>query len=123
MVRRTALLFLFDANDHETLFAKYGVNGFWTTEHFTQHEKVRSQMSKMGIQIPDWFDDFSKGKNIARHGIDHRRLSNNSIGFMSKPSDDFLELLFLMIQLDGEPGFINLEEAGRRRPNMQGVNP
>ena len=86
-------------------------------------KKVRAQMVKMGMPIPEWFDDFSKGKNIARHGIDHRRLSNNSIGFTSKPSNDFLELLFLMIQLDGEPGFINLEEAGRRRPNMQGVNP
>lgn len=122
-VRRTALLYLFDAKDNESLFAKYGINGFWTTEHFAQHEKVRAQMVKMRMPIPEWFDDFSKGKNIARHGIDHRRLSNNSIGFTSKPSNDFLELLFLMIQLDGEPGFINLEEAGRRRPNMQGVNP
>ena len=114
---------MFDANDYETLFAKYGINGFWTTEHFAQHEKVCAQMVKMGMPIPQWFDEFRKGKNIARHGIDHRRLSNNSIGFLEKPSDDFLELLFLMIQLDGEPGFINLEEAGRRRPNMQGVNP
>lgn len=122
-VRRTAELCLFDADDYEVLFAKYGVNGFWTREHFEQHAEVRAQLEKMGLPVPPWFDEFDKGKNMARHGIDHRRLSNNSIAFMEKPSDDFMDLLFLMIKLDAEPGFINMEEAGRRRPNMQGVNP
>ena len=122
-VRRTAELFLFDWDDHEVLFAKYGINGFWTPEHFEQHKRVRAQLVKMGIPIPAWFDEFTPENNMARPTIGHRRLSNNSIGFNEKPSDDFLDLVFLMLQLDGEPGFINLEAASSRRDNMQGVNP
>jgi ribonucleoside-diphosphate reductase alpha chain/ribonucleoside-triphosphate reductase len=122
-VRRTAELFLFDDDDLEVLFAKYGINGFWTVEHFAQHEKVLAQLYKMGIEPPPWFDEFSKGKNKVRQGIEHRRLSNNSIGFLEKPSDDFMDLVFLMLQLDGEPGFINLKAAGERRFNAEGVNP
>lgn len=123
MVRRTAELFLFDDDDLEVLFAKYGINGFWTVEHFAQHEKVLAQLYKMGIEPPPWFDEFSKGKNKVRQRIEHRRLSNNSIGFLEKPSDDFMDLLFLMLQLDGEPGFINLKAASERRFNAEGVNP
>lgn len=122
-VRRTAELFLFDWDDYEVLFAKYGINGFWTPEHFEQHKKVRDQIVKMGIPIPTWFDDFTPENNMARPTIGHRRLSNNSIGFTSEPSSTFLDLIFLMLQLDGEPGFINLEAASNRRDNMQGVNP
>ena len=122
-VRRTAEICLFDPDDFEVLFAKYGVNGFWSSEHFQQHKKVREQLEKMDLPVPPWFAEFDKGKNMARHGIDHRRLSNNSIAFTEKPSDDLMDLLFLMIQLDGEPGFINLEAARKRRPNVEGVNP
>lgn len=53
----------------------------------------------------------------------HRKISNNSIVFVERPSQDMLELIFEMLEGEGEPGFINMEEAGRRRPNAQGVNP
>ncbi len=55
--------------------------------------------------------------------LQHRRLSNNSIAFMEKPSQEMLELIFELIKTEGEPGFINMEEAARRRPNAEGLNP
>lgn len=114
---------LFDPSDYEVLFAKYGINGFWTEQHMQQHQAVCQQMYKMGIPIPKWFCDFDAHGRQPRPNIGHRRLSNNSLGFTSKPSQDFLDLVFLMIQLDGEPGFINLEAAAARRDNMVGINP
>ena len=133
-VRRTAEIFLFDPEDFECLFAKYGINGFWSEEHFRQHELVRKQLKKMGIQPPAWLDGFSqKSRDAAVNGgapfhpgrpnIGHRRLSNNSMALRAKPSEDMLHLIFLLIELDGEPGFVNLEAAGKRRENVEGVNP
>ncbi len=133
-VRRTAEIFLFDPRDMECLFAKYGINGFWSERHFRQHELVRAQLDRMGIQPPAWFDALSKKTfdpavngeapfSPGRPAIGHRRLSNNSMALTEKPSPDMLHLIFLMIQLDGEPGFVNLEAARRRRENVEGVNP
>lgn len=122
-VRRSASIFLFDSDDYESLFAKYGMNGFWTPEHFAQHAEVKKQMAKMGIPIPEWFKAFDEGKNFAREGLDHRRFSNNSIAFESKPSDEYLHLVFSMMRMEGEPGFINMEAGRRRRENFNGVNP
>ena len=133
-VRRTAEIFLFAPDDMECLFAKYGVNGFWSEAHFAQHEAVRAQLNKLGIQPPAWFDALREKSydeevngaspfHYGRPKIGHRRLSNNSIAFDAAPSPDMLHLIFLMIQLDGEPGFINLEAARLRRENVEGVNP
>jgi len=133
-VRRTAEIFLFDPEDMECLFAKYGINGFWSERHFRQHEAVRAQLDRMGIRPPAWFDALSKKTfdpavngeapfSFGRPGIGHRRLSNNSMALTEKPSGDMLHLIFLMIQLDGEPGFVNLEAARKRRENVEGVNP
>ncbi len=133
-VRRTAEIFLFDPSDLECLFAKYGINGFWSEAHFAQHAKVLRQLEKMGIAPPAWFHALSEKSydpavngdapfHRGRANIGHRRLSNNSLALEERPSPDMLHLLFLMIQLDGEPGFINLEAARRRRENAQGVNP
>ncbi len=133
-VRRTAEIFLFDPADLECLFAKYGINGFWSEHHFEQHEAVSSQLKKMGIQPPSWFENLSQKSideevngaepfHYGRPNIGHRRLSNNSMALQEKPSEDMLHLIFLMIQLDGEPGFVNLEAARKRRENVEGVNP
>lgn len=133
-VRRTAEIFLFDASDYETLFAKYAINGFWSEEHFKQHEKVKEHLVSLGVPVPGWFDSVGERNysnavngsapyNYGRSNIGHRRLSNNSIMFQEKPYESFLHLVFQMIQLDGEPGFINHEEMNRRRENAHGVNP
>lgn len=110
-VRRTAEIFIFDADDYESMFAKYGINGLWTEEQLEQHNKVGAMLEKLNIK-PEWFDDLDIGKR--REGLDHRRMSNNSIGFVEKPEKEFMDLVFEMMQLEGEPGFVNLGEAARR---------
>ncbi|WP_429823005.1 ribonucleoside-triphosphate reductase, adenosylcobalamin-dependent [Brevibacillus laterosporus] len=120
-VRRTAEIFLFDADDYECLLAKYGINGVWTEDQLAHHRKVGEMLEAIG-QKPEWFDSIVKVGD-GRFGLDHRRLSNNSIAFETKPSREFLNLVFTIMQSEGEPGFINLEEARRRRPNAEGLNP
>lgn len=117
-VRRTAELFLFDSDDYESMFAKYGINGIWTEEQLAHHNKVGKLLEHHGIK-PIWFDDLEIGKR--REGLDHRRMSNNSIAFSRKPEKEFLDLVFEMMQLEGEPGFVNLEEAARRVLKTLGV--
>lgn len=93
------------------MFAKYGMNGIWTEEQLAQHNKVGKMLDELNIK-PSWFDNLEIGKR--REGIDHRRMSNNSIAFSKKPEKSFLNLVFEMMQLEGEPGFVNLEEAAKR---------
>lgn len=112
---------MFDADDYESLLAKYGINGVWTEEQLAQHRKVGKLLEKVGKK-PAWFDSITKVGD-GRFGLDHRRMSNNSIAFTSKPPRELLNLVFEIMQLEGEPGFINLEEARRRRPNAEGLNP
>lgn len=131
MVRRTAEIFLFDSDDYEVLLAKYGINGFWNEKHFEHHEKVRELLVKNGVKIPKWFDELSikhydksvngdQPFNFGRKGIEHRRMSNNSVAFTKKPSREKLALIFALLQGEGEPGFVNLEEAARRVANALG---
>lgn len=160
LVRRTAEIFLFDFDDYESMFAKYGINGLWTQEQLNHHIRLGELLEKEGIK-PVWFDNLTihtqaklylnelyaklkeatsenekadlekeiarfeaiKAENDVRSGFDHRRMSNNSIAFEKKPSREFLHIVFQMLQGEGEPGFINLEEARRRRPNAEGINP
>lgn len=118
-VRRTAEIFLFDHDDYECMLAKYGINGFWTEEQLAHHRRVGELL---GERKPVWFDRIQKVGD-GRFGLDHRRMSNNSIAFTKQPTRAFLHLVFTLMQLEGEPGFINLEEANRRRPNAEGLNP
>jgi len=120
-VRRTAEIVLFDAHDYECLFAKYNINGFWTDEHLAQHKNIIAKMNELGVPVPAWMNDIKIG--VPARDINHRRMSNNSIIFSQRPDKEFLDLVFQLIQLDAEPGFINLEEMGRRRENAQGINP
>ena len=103
-VRRTAEIFLFDGDDYESMFAKYGINGIWTDEQLAQHKKIGKMLDKAGIK-PAWFDTISKVGD-QRLGLDHRRMSNNSIAFIEKPEEEFLDVVFELMQLDGEPKHI-----------------
>lgn len=119
-VRRTAEIFLMDADDFESIFAKYGINGIWNVE---QHEKIIARLRDLGQgKLADYLASLPVNDPNARP-LHHRRMSNNSIAFESKPSCELLNLLFEMMQAEGEPGFVNLEEAKRRRPNAEGLNP
>ncbi|WP_412760611.1 ribonucleoside-triphosphate reductase, adenosylcobalamin-dependent [Peribacillus frigoritolerans] len=119
-VRRTAEIFLMDADDHESIFAKYGLNGIWDE---AKHRAVIEQTKAAGLaDIAEWLESLPLNDPNARP-LHHRRMSNNSIAFTEKPDREMLNLVFTMMQAEGEPGFINLEEARRRRPNAEGLNP
>lgn len=61
-------------------------------------------------------------KNITA-GMEHRYMSNNSVYLTEKPSLKALMEIFESIKVCGEPGFINVQEAMRRRDDFAGMNP
>jgi len=119
-VRRTAEIFLFDADDYESMLAKYGINGIWNEE---QHRKVIAGLRNIGLdKQAEFLESLTLFDATARPQF-HRRMSNNSVAFEQQPPKAVLDLVFDIMQAEGEPGFINLEEAKRRRPNAEGLNP
>ena len=123
-VRRTAEIFLCDDNDWEVILAKYGINGIWNEE---KHKELINQLENIlydegSTYNLDWLYDMKINDPNVRP-LYHRRMSNNSIAFESKPSREKLDLIFHIIQNEGEPGFVNLEAANKRRPNCKGLNP
>lgn len=117
-VRRTAEIFLFDADDYESLIAKYGINGVWNEEG---HRKVIDKLRALKLdKQADYLESLPLNDPNARP-LHHRRMSNNSIAFTEKPSKEFLDLIFAVMQAEGEPGFINLETAAKRRLKQRGI--
>lgn len=80
----------------------------------------RSEAEEFAQTAADSLVDYPANQGKTLH---HRRISNNSIAFLEKPSQEMLGLIFEMLQAEGEPGFINMEEVRRRRPNGEGLNP
>lgn len=117
-VRRTAEIFLSDEDDWECILAKYGINGIWNEE---RHKSIVEKLNTMGVKT-EWLTSL-KLNDVNARPLHHRRMSNNSIAFTSKPSDEMLNLVFEIMQGEGEPGFVNLEAASKRRPNIRGINP
>jgi ribonucleoside-triphosphate reductase len=68
-----------------------------------------------------WYIDFKTDR--WERGEGQREQSNNSIGFMKKPTAEVIEQLLRRILPTGEPGFVNVEHALRRAPEMEGLNP
>lgn len=119
-VRRTAEIFLCDADDYESMLAKYGINGIWNLE---QHAKVIDALRGVGLEKQASYIESLQIHDPNARPLHHRRMSNNSIAFETKPPREFIDLVYAIMQAEGEPGFINLEEARRRRPNAEGLNP
>jgi ribonucleoside-triphosphate reductase len=119
-VRRTAEIFLADEDDFEVILAKYGVNGIWNEAN---HNKVIGMLD--GIGQTEWAQKLEAMElnNPTARPIFSRRMSNNSVAFTSKPTREMLHLIFTIMQGEGEPGFVNLESANKRRPNAKGLNP
>lgn len=117
-VRRTAEIFLFDADDYESMFAKYGIYGIWDVEN---HKAVISKLRELGIK--EWADKLESIEvmNDKARPLTHRSMSNNSVAFTSKPSRKLLNLIFTLMKGMGEPGFVNLYEAALRRLKGQGI--
>lgn len=153
-VRRTAEIFLIDGmEDVESIFAKYGLNGFWTEEMFERHDAIMAEADRLGLKVPEsarnagirkhgvsvdgitkQFDNETEAKAYAEEtggfymfpmnlgtGFHHRRMSNNSVAFKTKPEKELLHFIFLMMKAEGEPAFINLEELARRRFRQLGI--
>lgn len=129
-VRRTAEIFLADSDDWESILAKYGINGIWDTKDADgnvtktaeqKHEAIINQLAKV-TAVPAWMRILPLRDANARP-LHHRRMSNNSVAFEKQPSRELLHTLFVIMENEGEPGFVNLEEARRRRPNAEGLNP
>jgi ribonucleoside-triphosphate reductase (thioredoxin) len=152
-VRRTAEIFLLDANDIESMFAKYGINGLWDEKAFERHAEIERLLIENKVAVPSFFKDLAKKQAVVFYGdeqkffdskeeadafaqtvegfvqypvnqgrpLHHRRMSNNSVAFTRKPRRKFLKLIFAMLQMEGEPGFINMEEVARRRLKAMGI--
>ena len=93
-VRRTSEIGLFDADDLECVNAKSSI--------YTQTEE--------GI----W---------VTNQDLVHRSMSNNSVIYWDKPTKEQLMEQMEKIRYTGEPGFINGEQARKRFPAFEGVNP
>lgn len=87
---------------------KYVENEEELKETFTDVNQAISFANKKGI------DDYFPFAYNSGRPLHHRRMSNNSIAFTKKPSKDFLSLVFKVLISEGEPAFVNLEEAARR---------
>lgn len=132
-VRRTAEIFLCDPDDWECIFAKFGLNGYWKESDFEKLEHVIKLMDELKIPYPSRIKEYTvkhydetvngdKPYNFGS-GFHHRRMSNNSIAFIEKPKREYLHLIFNIMKLEGEPGFINLYELARRRLVQTGIKP
>lgn len=93
-VRRTAEVGIIGADDDECIKAKSELY------HMNEHK--------------EWVENKS---------ISHRKMSNNSIFYESRPSREQLKWQLSQMRQSGEPGFINAEAARRRRADFQGINP
>lgn len=92
-VRRSALMIVCDEDDEEVITAKRNL--------YTCVDG-------------NWIEDAS---------ISHRRMSNNSIVYHSKPSLEKIKEILASIKVNGEPGFINGYEAKNRKSSFRGTNP
>jgi adenosylcobalamin-dependent ribonucleoside-triphosphate reductase len=125
-VRRTAEIFLLDPHDYESVFAKFGLNGLWTEEHYNKFLEIERAVLQAQIPYPRVrFEkmkiDYKTKGFYEGTGLHHRRMSNNSVAFIDKPNREYVMMLCDMMQLEGEPGMINLYEAARRILKAQGV--
>lgn len=92
-VRRSSQICLFSADDKEIIEAK----------------------SNLYKQVD--------GEWVLNEEISHRQMSNNTIYYEDKPSKEQLSWHVKQMRFSGEPGFLNVEEAKRRREDFNGVNP
>ena len=92
-VRRSALMILCDEEDEEVITAKRNLYKF---------------------EDGNWIEDSN---------ISHRRMSNNSIIYNSKPSLEKIKEILTSIKVNGEPGFINGYHSRNRKETFRGTNP
>lgn len=92
---------------------------------------IKNEQGKTLIKTPDVDEaiayaaeqgiDYWPFPQNEERGLHHRRMSNNSIGFLRQPEQGFLDFLFEVMQKEGEPGFVNLRELAIRRLKRLGI--
>ena len=92
-VRRSAMMVICDEDDDEVIAAKRNI---------------------YKVVDGNWIEDKE---------ISHRKMSNNSIFYKSRPSLERIKEIIESIKVNGEPGFINGAEGQRRKPTFRGCNP
>lgn len=92
-VRRSAMMVICDEDDEEVINAKSNI---------------------YKVVDGNWIEDLE---------ISHRKMSNNSVLYRSKPSLERIKEIIHSIRINGEPGFINGTEAARRKNTFKGCNP
>ncbi|MGB8452288.1 MAG: ribonucleoside-triphosphate reductase, adenosylcobalamin-dependent [Anaerocolumna sp.] len=92
-VRRSAMMIICDEGDEAVINAKKNI--------YTINEG-------------NWKED---------QKISHRKMSNNSVLYATKPSLERIKEMLYSIRINGEPGFINEAEAIRRKGTFEGLNP
>lgn len=66
---------------------------------------------------------FIDGKWNENKDISHRKMSNNSIFYKNKPTRKQLHWQVEQMRFTGEPGFVNVQAAEKRRKDFKGLNP
>lgn len=92
-VRRSAMMIICDEEDEAVIGAKKNI---------------------YKVEDGNWIEDMN---------ISHRKMSNNSVLYTTKPSLDRIKEILQSIRMNGEPGFINETEAFRRKESFKGLNP
>ncbi|GBU16834.1 MULTISPECIES: ribonucleoside-triphosphate reductase, adenosylcobalamin-dependent [Methylobacterium] len=84
---------------------------------------IETEASNLDELLTDleWYIEFKTDR--WQRGEGQREQSNNSIGFTRKPTAPVVSYLLKRILPTGEPGFVNVEHARRRAPEMEGLNP
>ena len=78
--------------------------------------------AEIAIISPDDKECVNAKRNLTPDKF-HRFMSNNSVYLEEKPTKEQLTKIFQSIRECGEPGFINVQEAKRRREDFAGMNP
>lgn len=107
-----------DADDYESIFAKYGINGIWDE---AKHKEVISKAKALGLDDVVKMLESLPLFDVNARPLHHRRMSNNSVAFVEKPRRKVLNLIYTMMIAEGEPGSINLEAAAKRRLKGMGI--
>lgn len=63
------------------------------------------------------------GNWIENPEISHRKMSNNSVLYTTRPELSRIKEILDSIRINGEPGFINGAVATKRKPSFRGCNP
>ncbi|WCK57107.1 hypothetical protein PP175_28370 (plasmid) [Aneurinibacillus sp. Ricciae_BoGa-3] len=121
MMRTTGKLKPIDALDISNIIAENVVSGG------VRRSSQINLASEFDMDIEhaknDMYSQDSDGNWVENKEISHRRMSNNSIFYETKPTREQLHQNFVNMRFTGERGFVNAEAGRKRRKDFAGLNP